>query len=131
MCRLPQVRSIQANQIQENLDRHGVEIFKGFDRFESPHVVSVESKRLEARFALIATGSSPRRPSGFDFSDPEVFDSDSLLMLDRLPDSLAVIGEKVIGSEYACVFSALGAKIQMVDKSDRLLGFLDHEISDA
>jgi NAD(P) transhydrogenase len=131
MCRLPQVRSAQEHQIRQNLERHGVEMIRGRGRFEGPHTIVVDGKRLETRFTVIATGSSPRRPSDFDFSDPEVFDSDSLLMLDRLPESLAVVGGGVIGSEYACVFSALGAKIEVIDRADRLLGFLDHEISDA
>ncbi len=131
MCRLPMVRSLQANQIRENLDRHGVELIKGFGRFESPNVVVVDGRRLETKFVLIATGSSPRRPADFDFADPEVFDSDSLLKLDTLPESLAIIGGGVIGSEYACVFSALGVEIEVIERADRLLGFLDHQISDA
>lgn len=131
MCRLPQVQSIQANQIARNLERHGVELVNGFGRLDGPNTVAVDGRKLETKHVLIATGSSPRQPKDFDFSDPEVHDSDSLLRLERLPESLAVIGGGVIGSEYACVFSALGSKIQVIERRDRLLGFLDHDISDA
>lgn len=132
MRRLPQVRDLQTSQIHQNLDRHGVELIQGFATFLDANRVRVDDGRiLASRYFLLATGSSPRRPPAFDFSDPEVFDSDSLLRLDRLPDSLAVIGGGVIGSEYACVFSALGAKIEIIERQSRLLGFLDHEISDA
>ena len=131
MCRLPQVREMQSQQILKNLERHGVELIQGFGEFTSPHQVRVDSRVLEADHILIATGSSPRRPDHFDFDDPEVFDSDSILELSRIPDSLAVIGGGVIGSEYACVFSALGTKIKIIEQRERLLGFLDHEISDA
>jgi NAD(P) transhydrogenase len=64
-------------------------------------------------------------------NDPEVFDNDTLLRLDRIPESLAVIGGGVIGSEYACVFAALGTAITVIEAAPRLLGFLDTEISDA
>jgi NAD(P) transhydrogenase len=131
MCRLPAVRKTQSHQIMQNLERHGVEVLRGSARFESPHVLRVDGKKVESQFVLIATGSSPFRPKDFDFSDREVFDSDSILHLDKLPESLAVIGGGVIGSEYACVFSALGVKIDVIERRDRLLGFLDRDVSDA
>lgn len=131
MCRLPQVQEIQEQQIARNLERHGVELITGFGRFDGPNTIDVGGKKLQTKYVLIATGSSPRQPKDFDFSDPEVHDSDSLLRLERLPDSLAVIGGGVIGSEYACVFSALGVKIQVIERRDRLLGFLDEDVSDA
>ncbi len=131
MCRLPQVRAIQAEQIRDNLDRHGVELIAGYGQLEDAHRVRVGERILDTEHVLIATGSSPRQPADFDFDDPEVFDSDSILELDRLPESLAIIGGGVIGSEYACVFSTLGVEVEIVEKRDRLLGFLDHDISDA
>ncbi len=50
--------------------------------------------------------------------------------MDRIPKSLAVIGGGVIGCEYASIFMALGVKVTLVDGRDRLLPFLDGEISD-
>jgi NAD(P) transhydrogenase len=50
--------------------------------------------------------------------------------MDRIPGSLAVIGGGVIGCEYASIFKALGADVTLVDGRDRLLPFLDAEISD-
>lgn len=127
--RLATVRRMQANQVLANLRRHGVELVQGRASFEGPHRVVTADRALEADFVLVATGSSPRRPAGFDFSDPEVFDSDTVLHLDRVPESLAVIGGGVIGSEYASVFAALGTAITVIESGPRLLGFLDEEIS--
>ena len=50
--------------------------------------------------------------------------------MDRIPKSLAVIGGGVIGCEYASIFAALGVKVTLVDGRDRLLPFLDAEISE-
>jgi NAD(P) transhydrogenase len=49
--------------------------------------------------------------------------------MDRIPRSLAVIGGGVIGCEYASIFIALGVEVTLVDGRDRLLPFLDNEIS--
>lgn len=130
MSRMSHVGTLQTAQIKENIERHGIELISGHGVFESPHVVRVGAQRLESDYILIATGSSPRRPDCFDFSDPAVYDSDSFLRIDELPDSLAVIGGGVIGSEYACVFATLGVKIQVIESRPRLLSFLDEEISD-
>jgi len=50
--------------------------------------------------------------------------------MDRIPKSLAVIGGGVIGCEYASIFEALGSAVTLVDGRDRLLPFLDPEISE-
>jgi len=129
--RLATVRDLQARQVQANLKRHGVEVIPGRASFVDHHHVQAGDRLVSGEFFLVATGSVPRRPPGFDFDDAEVFDSDTVLGLDRIPDSLAIVGGGVIGCEYACVFAALGTAITLIESGPRLLGFLDHEISDA
>ncbi|MCC7010444.1 MAG: Si-specific NAD(P)(+) transhydrogenase [Acidobacteria bacterium] len=129
--RLATVRRLQTDQIRANLARHGVDLVQAHGSFVDPHGVRAGDRVLDAEHVLIATGSSPRRPPGFDFGDPEVFDSDTVLGLDRVPASLAIVGGGVIGSEYACVFAALGTTITLIESGSRLLSFLDREISDA
>jgi len=128
--RLATVRRRQEDQIRANLARHGVDLVAGRGRFVDEHHIDASGRLLEGEFVLVATGSRPRRLAGFDFTDPEVFDSDTILDLDRVPESLAGVGGGVIGSEYACVFAALGTRILLIESGDRLLSFLDREISD-
>src|SRR5262245_12044821 len=129
--RLATVRTLQTRQVTSNLARHGVELLSGRASFVDAHTVQVNDRLLTTEFALVATGSTPRRPPGFDFRDPEVFDSDTVLGLDRVPESLAIVGGGVIGSEYASVFATLGTAITVIDAAPRLLGSLDADISDA
>jgi NAD(P) transhydrogenase len=128
-CRLPEIKEKQTHQIRANLKRHGIELITGAASFTDPHRVKVGDQTIESEFFMVATGSGPRRPPAFDFSDPDVFDSDTLLKIDRIPDTLAVIGGGVIGSEYACVFAALGVAIRVIESGPRILSFLDEEIS--
>ena len=60
-----------------------------------------------------------------------VFSSDDILQLKDLPASLAVIGAGVIGCEYASIFAALGVRVTIIEKTPRLLPFVDAEIIEA
>ena len=131
MCRLPQLAAMQSEQIRSALERNNVPIFVGNGRLEDAHTVVVGEQRLETDNVLIATGSRPRHPDGFDLSDPDVYTAQTILELDELPDTLTIVGGGVIGAEYACVFSALGTKVELIERRPRLLSFLDHDVSDA
>lgn len=132
------VKRIARKEIDERLARVGVARFTGQARFAAPDVVEVVPKggrsgrprRLRGRFVLIATGSRPTRPPEFPFGHPQVWDSDQILGLARLPARLAVIGAGVIGSEYASTFDALGCEVHVVDGRESLLPFLDAEIAE-
>lgn len=135
--RLADVTSRQTRQIDRNLERHRIETVTGRGRFLDAGTLAVldadgrETRRLSAPAFLVATGSSPLPPRGLTFEDPDVEDSDSILDLDRIPHSLAVVGGGVIGCEYASIFAALGTRVTLVEGRDRLLGFLDAELSAA
>ena len=87
--------------------------------------------KIGARFFLIATGSSPYHPDDVDFDHPCIFDSDSILNLDRTPRNIIIYGAGVIGCEYASIFAGLDTRVDLVNTRDGLLSFLDDEISDA
>jgi NAD(P) transhydrogenase len=128
-----EVVEMERQRILKNLEQHKIELIRGQAIFEDAHTVIVADggvRRLHGEVILIATGSKPHRPPEIAFDDVHVFDSDSFLQMDRIPQSLAVIGGGVIGCEYASIFMALGVRVTLVDGRDRLLPFLDAEISE-
>jgi NAD(P) transhydrogenase len=133
--RLQEVTERQTRQIRRNLDRHSVALVRGQAVFEDAHTVGVRDaqgdvvRRLWGDVLLIAVGSSPAAPRGIATSDPDVVDSDRILNLDRVPSSMTVVGGGVIGTEYACLFAALGTRITLVEGRDRLLSGTDEELS--
>jgi NAD(P) transhydrogenase len=137
MVRKDHVVAAETARIRKNFERHEVELIHGEGRFVSPdpHLVGImcpdgSERRLTAEIVLIATGTVPNNPPGIDFPDPDIDDSDTILDLDRIPEELTVLGGGVIGCEYASMFAALGVKVTLVEGRDRLLSFLDGEISD-
>ncbi|MBI3300455.1 MAG: Si-specific NAD(P)(+) transhydrogenase [Elusimicrobia bacterium] len=117
-------------------ERNGVDVFHGLARFSDAKTVVVShpdgpEEALEAGHFVIAVGSRPYRPPDVDFTHPRVLDSDKVLDLKETPSSVAVYGAGVVGCEYASIFRALSVKTTLVDTRERLLTFLDDEISDA
>src|SRR5690554_2409212 len=120
----------------EYLARNKITIISGSASFVDKNTIDIivrdnTKKRLHFSEAVIATGSSPWRPSNIDFSHPRVYDSDTILQLEHTPRTIIIYGAGVIGCEYASIFSGLGAMVDLIHPGDRLLTFLDDEISDA
>ncbi len=134
MLRLSQVLEAHTRAIQEDLARNRVELIHGRARLTGPGTVEVtglQGRRTEvrARTIVIASGSRPRSPANVPVDHEHILDSDSILSLQYIPQSLTVLGGGVIASEYASIFSLLGTKVTMVDKAPRPLMFLDPELT--
>lgn len=117
-------------------DRNRIHLYQGDATFVDAHTIQVQhldgsKELLTAQTIVIATGSRPYRPPGVDFDHPRVYDSDTILDLTHNPQRVLVYGAGVIGCEYASIFKGLGAKVDLINTRDRLLSFMDDEISDA
>lgn len=105
----------------------------GKARFLSANEVHIETISGEKTIAsaetiVIATGSRPRNPPNIPVDHENILDSDSILSMSYLPQSILVFGAGVITCEYASTFAALGVKVTMIDRGDYPLSFLDPEI---
>ncbi len=115
--------------------RNRIEVIAGQARFVDRNTLAISQlgreHRVSADQVVIATGSRPYRPANIDFSHPRIYDSDSVLDMAHTPRKILIYGAGVIGCEYASIFSGLGIKVELINTRDRLLEFLDGEISDA
>lgn len=135
MARKNAIAVSESKRIRENLQRHHVTYLHGHGRLAGEGRVKVEAAdgsftEVEAEVVLIATGSVPRQPEGVAFESERIHDSDEILRIDNIPKSLTILGAGVIGSEYACMFAALGVHVDLVDARPGILPFLDFEIRD-
>tara|TARA_Y100001978_G_scaffold42724_1_gene38100 strand:- start:3270 stop:4688 length:1419 start_codon:yes stop_codon:yes gene_type:complete len=133
--RLHKVIEDQNGLIARQFSKNDIECVNGFGRFinhDCIEVVDHEGEVIETMCAdrfLVATGSRPRNPDGVPFDGRVVLDSNSILKLDYLPESMLVLGGGIIGCEYGTMFSGLGTQVTMVDRADRLLPLLDTGIA--
>lgn len=135
MSRMQAVVSAHVDYQGCQMQRNGIEQVHGRGRFVAPDTVAVEGVRgdrriLRAGTIVIAAGSRPRSPDNVAVDHEHVFDSDSILSMAYLPESLVVLGSGVIACEYATIFASLGVAVTIVDRRARPLGFLDEEILD-
>jgi NAD(P) transhydrogenase len=137
LARTQHVITKQVDVVRSQLMRNRIDLVEGHGRFVDAHTVEVEDTphgekiTLTGDFIVIATGTKPARPSGVEFDENRVLDSDGILDLKSLPASMVVVGAGVIGIEYASMFAALGTKVTVVEKRSDMLDFCDPEIIEA
>jgi NAD(P) transhydrogenase len=125
-----QLRQVTLERIQAS----GVHLVPGEGRLAGDHSVAVRPAnggeiRLPAERVIIATGSRPLRPASVPFTDPCVFDSETITDIARKPRELLIVGGGAIGVEYATIFSALDVPVTIVDAAPELAVLMDEEIS--
>ena len=123
----------ETDVIRDQLARNHVTVFEGTAQFadhDTVVITAADGRRqvVDAGAIVVATGSRPARPAAIEFDDESIIDSDGILNLDRIPQSLVVVGAGVIGIEYASVFAAVGTKVTIIDSRRELLPFCDAEI---
>lgn len=136
---LQSARQVIPKQVEMHTNfyvRNRVNVHSGHATFIDDQTVSVElfdgaKETIKATNIIIATGSSPYHPDDVDFNHPRIYDSDSILEMQHTPRHLIIYGAGVIGCEYASMFSGMGMVVDLINNRDRLLSFLDDEISDA
>lgn len=133
MTRLDQVVTAHHETTGRCLELAGVERAHGRASFLSDHEVAIQSVTgattvVTGEKIVVATGSRPRSPDNICVDHENILDSDSILAMTYLPQSLLVLGGGVIACEYASTFASLGVEVTIVDKWPTPLGFLDPEL---
>ena len=95
----------------QNLERAGVQVFRGQARFESDRSVVVGKDRLSAPHTLVAVGGSPRWPAlpGAELG----MVSDDVFRIAQRPARLLIVGAGYVAVEFAGVFAALGTHVTL------------------
>jgi NAD(P) transhydrogenase len=117
-------------------ERNRVDIITGHAEFVDLHTLEITKsqgvkKTLTGGHFIIGVGSRPYHPEDIDFTSPALRDSSTILNLKQTPKSITIYGAGVVGCEYASFFRNLNIKVNLINTYDRLLNFLDDEISDA
>ncbi len=110
-----------------------VEVLLGEGRFTSSHTLEVRAndgslKTVKFTNAIIAAGSTALKIPGYPYDDPRVITSTGALELKDIPKRILVVGGGIIGLEMACVYSALGTQISVVELGDGIVPGADRDI---
>ena len=128
------VINAQRKGIQYHLSRNKVELISGNGKLTDTNKILVnndvgENIKIAAKNIIIATGSSAKSISPFDFTKEGILDNVKILSLKELPSSILIVGAGVIGCEFANIFSTLGSKVTLIEVLPKILSTEDEDIS--
>jgi dihydrolipoamide dehydrogenase len=119
--------------IEYLMKQNGVRVVRGKGRLVEPLVIEVETdgqpETVKADKVVLCPGSVSARLPLPGFQVPTVLTSDEMLEIEKVPESLVIIGGGVIGAEFADIFSAVGAKVSILEMLPRIIPLEDEEMS--
>jgi NAD(P) transhydrogenase len=126
-------RSLQSG-VRRQIAARKIAFVEGTARLSSDRQVVIDRSdgtqlSLTARAIVLATGSRPARAAGVPFDDPDIYDSNEIFTMQRLPDDIVIVGGGPVGVEFATILTALGVHVTLVDPGDRLLSNMDAELA--
>ncbi|TMQ62326.1 MAG: dihydrolipoyl dehydrogenase [Candidatus Eisenbacteria bacterium] len=118
------------------LKKNKVVTIKGTGRVKAKDRIAVTdavggTSEVQAGAIVLATGSSVGSLPVAPVDGRVVLSSDDILSLDRVPESLLVIGAGAVGVEFASIYHSFGSKIILIEREPRLMPLEDAEISEA
>ena len=133
MKRSRRVADQNSKGVEFLMKKHKITVVKGTGVLQPGKKVKVGSDVHEAKKAVVvATGSRVKGipQIGLEINKTTVISSDEALLMERIPETLAIIGAGAVGMEFADIFSAFGVKVTLIEALPRILPIEDAESSD-
>lgn len=116
------------------LRKHKIKLVCGQAEFLDPHTVRVvddagKNRNISGDSFIIATGSEPLKLPVEGIDLPQVVDSTGALSMTAIPKKLVIIGGGVIGMEFAEIFSAFGAQVEIIEMLPSIIAAVDPDIA--
>ena len=126
MARKKKVLQTQAKGIESLLAHHNIDLVSGDGHIDRQGLLCItqadgDVKKVSWDQLIISTGTEPQNIPAFPFDGQHIISSNEALCLERVPQSVVIVGGGVIGCEFACILSALGSQVTIVEALDRLL----------
>ena len=116
------------------MKKNKIDVLEGHGRLAGPGKVSVTDKTGKktehaVKSVLIATGSRVRELPFAKTNGKNILSSDHMLFIEKIPESLAIVGGGVVGMEFASLFGRMGTKVTVIELAARIIPFEDAECS--
>jgi len=118
-----------SDDTEEQLARAGVETRAGCARFIAEDTIEIDGEHISAKDFILCTGSSPALPDVPGLEEATYHTSRNVFSMERVPESLAIIGAGPLGIELAQAFNRLGTKVVVLDDGGRILPGDDVELT--
>ena len=115
--------------LELTLKNSGVVTVNSEAKIITKNKIEADGEVFECKKIIAATGSSPRALKGIGFDHEFVLNSDDILNLTVLPESIAIVGSGAIGIEWARILSAFDIEVSVIEAAEHLLPLADVEVS--
>lgn len=124
------------NGVDFLMKKNKIERFLGYGKITSPNEVEIKAEdgntmKIAAKNIVIATGSVVSDLPFMKVDKMDVISSTQALSLEAVPKHLIVVGGGVIGLELGSVWKRLGAKVTVIEYSDRIASMMDAQMTTA
>jgi probable pyridine nucleotide-disulfide oxidoreductase len=114
----------------------GMDFLMGTARFVAERTVEVAlngggTRTLRGRDVLVDTGTTPALPDLPGLAEAAPWTSESILRLERLPETVLVLGGGYVGCEFASMLAVFGARVTLVQRNGQLLPREDPDVAGA
>jgi dihydrolipoamide dehydrogenase len=114
--------------ISQLVKQRKISVVHATAKFESANLLALDNgETIEFEKCIIAAGSESAQLPGIP-EDPRIVDSTGALELESIPKRMLVVGGGIIGLEMACVYSALGSQVSVVELTDALMPGTDPDL---
>jgi len=116
-----------ASGITTLLESNNIDIVHGEAHMMSGNKITVNDKSLETKNIVIATGSYPVCLPHYMF-EKNIISTDTIFELEKLPESIVVIGGGYSGCEFSAILNSFGCKVSLIEAQDHLMPLQMEEI---
>ena len=131
--RKDQIVDKHAGGIGQLFKKHGIDTIPGFGSLQGNGAVRVEgpsdSRVVRASSVILATGSEARLIPGVESTSDRILTNVEILDIDRLPESLAIIGAGAVGVEFASMYRSFGSEVCVFEMLPRIVPLEDADVS--
>jgi len=118
------------NMIREGLSHSkNIDYYPVIAEFTAPYRLKVGDKTITSKMIFLCTGSKPMIPPITGLEKTEYLTSDTILKINRLPESIAIVGGGYIAAEYGHFLSAMGSKVTIIGRNPQFLPKEEPEVS--
>lgn len=115
------IKNVYEEESPEILERDGIDYINGFAKFIDKNTLEVDGEKIKADKIFISTGSSPLIPPIEGLNNIDYLTNENIFTLEKLPESLIVLGGGAIGVELSQAVNRLGVNVSLVEMMDSIL----------
>lgn len=124
------IRTIQEHDSPERFCKLGAKVVSGAPAFVDAHGVRVNGRMYSAKTWVISTGSSPAIPPFEGLVETPFLTNRNLFSLERLPESMIILGAGPVAVEMAQAFCRLGTTVRVIQRSGQILSKEDKDLAE-